>query len=60
MKNNTKLEVEEIFRNKYSGRLFIHLRNPETGSIESYEVVDLPADHVTSYSKRKARQQIRG
>ena len=52
MKNNTELEIVEIFRNEGTGRLFIHLRNPENDLIESHEIVDLPADHSTSYRAR--------
>ncbi len=52
MKNNTEWEIVELFRNVVTGRVFIHLRNPLNDLIKSYEVVDLPKDHSTSYRAR--------
>ena len=52
MKNNTEWEIVELFRNKETSRVFIHLRNPLNDLIKSYELVDLPEDHLTSYRTR--------
>lgn len=52
VKNNTELEIVELFRNEGTGRIFIHLRNPEKDLITSHELVDLPEDHSTSYRAR--------
>ena len=51
--NNTDFEVHEIFRNEISKRLFIHLKEAESGMIKSFEVVDLPKDHHSSYAVKK-------
>ena len=60
MKNNTEWEIVELFRNEETRRVFIHLRNPLNDRIKSYEVVDLPEDHVTSYSTRAERESAKG
>lgn len=56
MKNNTEWEIVELFRNEGTSRVFIHLRNPLNDLIKSYEIVDLPKDHSTSYSTRAERE----
>lgn len=52
MENNTDWEIVELFRNEETSRVFIHLRNPLNDLIKSYELVDLPEDHSTSYRSR--------
>lgn len=58
MKNNTEWEIVELFRNEETNRVFIHLRNPLNDLVKSYELVDLPEEHSTSYSTRAERAAL--
>lgn len=58
MENNTGWEIVELFRNEETSRVFIHLRNPLNDLTKSYEIVDLPEDHSTSYSTRAERAAL--